>query len=775
VFWCALLMTVATLPSQARGQFTPPSLLSRQSVRLPVDDPLTPNTNPVGLTAELSLTQSIASGSASVTMTFDSTRGPLSGQRNLEVRLTPIERRLPADQALQIRLPVTFPQGQRRLQVQRVFPSWTIGASYRVEVLEDGTPLPDFSAEMVVNLPGFALKNPIKVLPHEVLLDVLFVDTKAPSVDSNVSRLLTRQSNLSISPPQQVTWQELPDDWRLLRDIDCIVVPANTLLGSQNTAVNVGGEKLDSADPEGNKIETDRGAESALASELDPRTDPRTDALRHWLLMGGTLVVLDGASGQQIDRRLRLDLLSSRLEDTGNQAELSAGVLGAMVDPAAQILERLKAAMEGSTPGSRSSEPIEAPVRLSTDKMPSYLQAWSQAESYGVGVGRLLFLPSEAFESLPSATYQRLQAMIGYDRSTMLRRGVDPVMGDARHRRWLIPGVAQPPVYTFMGILTLFVLLVGPVAYRWTRRSGRSHLMFLIAPSLAVLTTVAMFAYSIVADGFGTKVRIRQITWIDSVSGDAAERTRSTYFAGISPSGGLRFDADSEITLYPSLSREDWLELPRDVNGVRLSVNVDDQNALFSRGVLPARSQTQFVTHRIRKRLGHVSLAEPAPFDSAQPVEDAQQSVTLTSRLPFDLRDVLVRSRDGRYWASERLPAGEAVEANWVVTSRAASKQMGELYSRHRPLGAASETGNNMRRGEIRDLIGYVNQQLRIEGGSSTDGNFESWLNQTLFVDPNLPAGMFVAVADPSDDVVAVAEADVVASVRYVVGALKSK
>ena len=109
----------------------------------------------------------------------------------------------------------------------------------------------------------------------------------------------------------------------------------------------------------------------------------------------------------------------------------------------------------------------------------------------------------------------------------------------AEFKKWLVPGVAQPPVYVLVTLLTIFVILVGPVAYRRTTKAGRGHLMFVIAPVLAVVTTVSMFAYGLAADGVSTIARIRQITWVDGATGAAGERVRATYFAPISPGDGL--------------------------------------------------------------------------------------------------------------------------------------------------------------------------------------------------------------------------------------------
>jgi hypothetical protein len=53
-----------------------------------------------------------------------------------------------------------------------------------------------------------------------------------------------------------------------------------------------------------------------------------------------------------------------------------------------------------------------------------------------------------------------------------------------------------------------------------------------------------------------------------------------------------------------------------------------------------------------------------------------------------------------------------------------------------------------------------------------TDGRFENWLLDRLFIRGELPPGTFVAVGGLDPDVVPVADAEPIASVRYVMGAL---
>ncbi len=225
--------------------------------------------------------------------------------------------------------------------------------------------------------------------------------------------------------------------------------------------------------------------------------------------------------------------------------------------------------------------------------------------------------------------------------SPTLRRGVDPLIGDGRFARWLIPGVAQPPVYTFMGLLTVFVVLVGPIAYRRTTKIGRSYLMFAIAPALALVTTLAMFGYGIVSDGFGTVVRVRQVTWVDGRSGDAGERVRSTYFAGVRPGDGLRFPGNAEVIGYPQGTGDSWEEHNRSMPETIGKVVVRNDSQVFDSSFLPSRQQRQFVVHRPRMGVGYLSLSSAL---------DATAAPNIESTFDFVLHETLIRDDRGDYW-----------------------------------------------------------------------------------------------------------------------------
>ncbi|MCG8648296.1 MAG: hypothetical protein MI861_00600, partial [Pirellulales bacterium] len=353
-------------------------------------------------------------------------------------------------------------------------------------------------------------------------------------------------------------------------------------------------------------------------------------------------------------------------------------------------------------------------------------------------------------------------SVISFRQSPMLRRGVDPLLGDRRFTNWLVPGVAQPPVYTFMGLLALFVVLVGPVAYRRTTRLGRNYLMFAIAPLLAMVTTLAMFGYGVVADGFGTVARVRQLTWVDGLSGDAGERVRSTYFAGVRPGAGLSFPGDAEVMGYPEGQGNTLEELDELAPAILGKVSITDEKQVFDSSFLPSREQRQFVVHRPRRRIGVVSLA----------VKNGSGVPSISSTFAFPLNQVIARDAAGNYWTVSDLPAGGTSKCDPLPTNKA-SIALGRMYADYRPISAVrvarQQTGGANR---VSDLIIAANRQVNLGGVEVRAGSFEQWLNDHLQLNGRLPERHFVATAEVSSDALAVEETELVESIRYVFGTM---
>jgi hypothetical protein len=207
---------------------------------------------------------------------------------------------------------------------------------------------------------------------------------------------------------------------------------------------------------------------------------------------------------------------------------------------------------------------------------------------------------------------------VGPDRWLWYRRhGMSLIRENADYWNFLIPGVGLVPVTEFCVLITLFMLGIGPLNYWLLRRARRLSLLVATIPLGAAVVTAMLFAYALLADGLGTRVRVRSVTRLDQGRGQAVCWARLSYYAGLAPRQGLTFPED--VTVFPleylpvgdalaaSLRRElIWEQGPQ------------GEEQWFASGWLNSRTPTQFLTVRSRpSRLG-LELIRP-PGDAGPP------------------------------------------------------------------------------------------------------------------------------------------------------------
>lgn len=494
-------------------------------------------------------------------------------------------------------------------------------------------------------------------------------------------------------------------------------------------------------------------------------------AIKQWVMMGGMLVVTDSEDSESTMRQLKLSVATEELSavDVGAtaaalhpdwvsmrgrlQRELQAGAQLGLGQPAGKSNGNAAVLTKRELQVENWLRMIGTALRRSNQQWQERI--WMQP----CGAGRIVGIRSgSSVADVEIPDLDVVGALLGFRTSPMLRRGVDPMLGDSRFKQWLIPGVAQPPVYMFIGLLSLFVILVGPVAYRQTSKRKRTHFMFVIAPVLALATTVMMFGYGILADGFGISSRVRQITLVDGRSGEGVERIRSTYFAGISPGGSLRFDGQDEVMSYPDNQAVSFEELAETSGGPAGRVVIKSDSQRFDGSMLPSRQQTQFVVHRVRPKIGSVSFSTTT---SGVP--------QITNGLGFTFNEMVLRDIDGKYWQAGQVVSDTAVMPE-MMDDKIVSKTLGEMYNRHRlimPIGYRSPT--NRQAGEQYDFISDLQQDIS-PSLSIIDGAFEFELQRFLQTTNELPCGYFLAIADVSDDAYCLNEVDDKQGVRYVMG-----
>jgi len=113
-----------------------------------------------------------------------------------------------------------------------------------------------------------------------------------------------------------------------------------------------------------------------------------------------------------------------------------------------------------------------------------------------------------------------------------------------------IPGVEGVPVRSYMAILIVFSVLIGPANYVFLWRKRRQVLLVLTAPLISALFIAVLAGYAAIGEGFGIRGRAETFTLLDQTTKRAATRASvSLYAAGMAPWNGLRFPR--ELAIYP--------------------------------------------------------------------------------------------------------------------------------------------------------------------------------------------------------------------------------
>jgi hypothetical protein len=708
-----------------------------------------------GMSYRVRFAEEYVAGYVAIEITIQS-QTMFAADRNLVFRFRGVDDEVyPPRRNLVVDTPVSISQGTNSQTVTRYLPRWAITREVSIDVLEDNRPIPNLAAEVSLLVePGtnlnFGRGNNTNFqytrisLKDEYELNVLKViePSRPTKADFNAAASLSIMGNISVDLHPL---SKMPTDWRAYQQFDVIVFSSD------------------------------------LLRQLPLHPDAFS-SVRQWVMMGGTVVVtgesdhktvlsnLDFSEGFEKTSTERITEVVADLKVKWTQSEANA--------------ENMLASMTGGFPNTiNSASPFEVQqldgkqnnsLDERIESVKSTLALFRQAKSrdpsqwadrirmHPIAAGMVVRLPSDQPSLISQPDLDVITGLISYRVSPMLRRGVDPMIGDSRFRDWLIPGVAQPPVYTFMGLLTVFVILVGPIAYRQTARHQRSHLMFLIAPVLAIITTTMMFAYGIVSDGFGTSARIRQLTLVDGVSATGVDRIRSTYFAGVRPAEGLRFGGHDEVMAYPESNRIAWGNHSSQTPKVIGAITLNEKEQRFDSSFLPSRTQTQFVVHR------------PVPNIGSLRVNATDESVTLVNEFDFPLRRLVIRPNAKQYFMVDSIHPGSTSKAI-EIEAKDLSKKLGGLYNDFRPiLSTSNESRSYQNSGKNSDLLRDVMREVAPRN-VAYDGVFESKLRNHLQTRLEIPVGHFVAISDVSDDVVAVAEAEQVGCVRYIMGTFVSQ
>lgn len=471
--------------------------------------------------------------------------------------------------------------------------------------------------------------------------------------------------------------------------------------------------------------------------ELQGLNTESAAALKRWVLAGGMLIVEH--VGDDLERVGEVDGLLAR-----ESALLSAAVESdEPPDGESQATQTREAdfVLPGfdhwrkagvwlpRDPEARGSDPSRR-RRRGNRFTPRVRPAWFAESQYGFGL--VAAFPSGVLDLPAAATGRRRPyslALAHYldRRSWANRHGATPNSGCEEFSNWLVPGVGAAPVDAFRWLITLFVLLVGPVCYFWLRALHRTHLLALTAPVAALAFTLCLYAYATFGDGFGTRCRVRSVTLLDQTTGEATSWSRQTYYSGLAPAEGMVFPRTS--VAYPLLPgwRETFLASRQ--NSSR-DVVIDDHSQRLATGWLRSRETSQLL------------VVDCQQTDEKLAIKPQAGGLAVSSTFSSTIASLLAFDQDGQWWNATAIAPGDSVKLQPIESNAAMSQLRAAVLDALPTYPPGMEEGNEFTRQARRyarsgfaqqgfnpDLIGYgptrfsesrLEMALQLVGGSES-------------------------------------------------------
>lgn len=297
-----------------------------------------------------------------------------------------------------------------------------------------------------------------------------------------------------------------------------------------------------------------------------------------------------------------------------------------------------------------------------------------------VGLGSLSACKDPDFLHADSLQWAwMVNAIEGAGWTSLTRNGVSCTSANPEFYNWLVPGVGRAPTGLFLGLISLYAVGLGPVAYFLLRRRHKLYLMLLLAPGGAGLMTLGLVAYAVFGEGFATRVRVRSYTYLDQRTGQAACWSRLSYFSGMAPSDGLSF-SDDVAFLPVELADVNSANSP---NQERRLIWQDGEQKLTA-GWLDSRVSMQSMT--VRSRTSDIRVR----FASG----NGGQTLSIENRLGARVRRLVTLDRAGRCFTIDDLANDETREVQGTRLEDALDKFRTLIQDRlpERPEGVNVDT-----------------------------------------------------------------------------------
>jgi hypothetical protein len=378
---------------------------------------------------------------------------------------------------------------------------------------------------------------------------------------------------------------------------------------------------------------------------LKKKHPQKFEAVREWTSVGGHLCVSGVGEGAErltaVETALKLDLTSED-DRTPHWTALSAA------DYTSEFREGINAANilnRGSQKPIRFAQPTGQP------NTPPLVRT--------VGFGRVFVVANSAQWEDPEFVPWILNSIPASRLAWHQRHGMSMHRYNQSFWNWSIKGVGQVPFLLFLGVISLFALVIGPVNFVTVmRKLKRNYLVLITVPLISLVTTVGLFSYGFLRDGIGTTVRRRAFVELDQRLGHMQSWSRQTYYAGMAPGGGPKFPLNAAV--HP-------LELnPITGTSENPKTLAWGGSQRLARGYITSRTLSQFmIIHPTQSTAANLNIGQKGGV------------LTVENELGGPIQELVVWGKDGVLYVGKNIDEGASTtlvkaELLWVANFRSA-------------------------------------------------------------------------------------------------------
>jgi len=275
------------------------------------------------------------------------------------------------------------------------------------------------------------------------------------------------------------------------------------------------------------------------------------------------------------------------------------------------------------------------------------------------GFGKMIFIAA------PSGTWDAATEDFLFQQaleSKSLWRKIDPLLAGAS-----IDGEEGISIRGFFLLMISLAIVLGPLNLYVLARIRRRLWLLWTVPLISLLTSLGVFFYAFLSEGFSLRLTQETITFLDESGHRAESLTKAAIYATLTQDKGLHFEAESDIFPYSRMGPRNWeqIDLTRDQH--------------LAAGWVKARVRLNYLERKSAPRRERLVVS---PLDAA--------TLSIVNGLGAPITDIFICDAAGQLFRAGRIEPGQRGTATAVAgeTPAAPPDLMRRMYL------AASQKGH---------------------------------------------------------------------------------